>query len=196
MKNLVLAFTSVLLFTVSSFSQINKGNWELSLSGDMGFTSSSTESTYGAYHEEYDGTSEGYFLVALRVGYFVVDGLEIEPEFIETAVEKETPCFDLGSNVLYNFKIANSSISPFVLAGYGVGNSIPFSNALFYNATGSLDIGHWNLGAGVKFFINKNIGIRVEYRHQQYSYDQNEYNVSTSYKLYYNKLLVGISFCL
>jgi len=193
MKKFALAIAAVIFFFSNSYSQINKGNWELSFSGDMGEQSSSTEVTGNNYHEEYDGTSENYLIFAIRAGYFVTNGLEIEPEFMETAVKNETPCFSLGGNAEYNFQMNSRSVIPFILAGYGVSNAIPFSNVMFYNQSGDLKIGHWNLGAGIKILVSKSVGLRIEYRHQQYNYDEDQYGVSISSKLYYNKILFGMS---
>jgi len=193
MKNFALVIAAVILFFSNSFSQISKGNWEISFSGDAGEQSSTTEVTANNYHEQYDGTSQDYLIFALRAGYFVTNGLEIEPEFMETAVKNETPCFSLGANAEYNFQMNSRSVVPFILAGYGVSNAVPFSDVMLFNQTGDLKIGHWNLGAGIKFLVSKTVGIRVEYRHQQYSYDEDQYGVSISNKLYYNKILFGVS---
>jgi len=170
MKNItILAVLSILLVCGPLHSQTQQGAWELSLSGNLGSTSSSAEmnGSFGSFKSEQE--ARGYVSLALRPGYYLIDGLVVEPEILWTAVEKELPSLCLSGNLAYNFRIPQSQITPFVLVGYGTGNAIPLFQRLFFRASDKLDINVLNVGAGVKFFVAKRIALRTEYRYQRYS---------------------------
>jgi opacity protein-like surface antigen len=59
------------------------------------------------------------------------------------------------------------------------------------------NVGCLNAGTGIKYFISKNVGIRVEYRYQKYS-DKNEesngnYTYENEYQIKLHSFLFGLS---
>jgi opacity protein-like surface antigen len=171
MKNILTAVC--LVFACGSvYSQTQQGTWELSLSGNFGSVSGSSETTSSFGSSQSEQEAQGYLSLALRPGFYIIDGLVVEPEILWTAVEKVPPSFSLSGNLAYNFSIPESHITPFVLVGYGTGNAIPLFQRLFFRSSDKLDISVLNIGAGVKFFVAERIALRTEYRYQRYSQEE------------------------
>ena len=104
----------------SVFAQTQQGLWELSLSGNVGSVSGSSETTgpFGNFTSEQE--AQGYLSLALRPGFYIIDGLVVEPEFLWTAMDRNPPSYSLSGNIAYNFTIPESRITPFLLVGrYG-----------------------------------------------------------------------------
>jgi hypothetical protein len=108
------------------------------------------------------GSSHTSGLIAFRGGFFVYEGPSVEPEFVALFGGDGVMA---NGNLVYNF-FANTMNVPYVLAGYGLANTIPTHNVPAVRL--SMTRGVLNLGAGVKMFIADNVGIRVEYRFQNF----------------------------
>ncbi len=185
-----------LLFASGSLhSQTQPGTWELSVSGNLGSVSISSE-TRGSYTSSYS-ESHSFFSLALRPGYYIVNDLALEPEVFWTAIEGDLPSFSLSGNLSYNFRIPDSQVKPFVLIGYGIGNAIPVFQRVFYRASDKFDIPVLHLGAGLKVFLTKRIALRTEYRYQRYSYEQtyhyDSYNYTIKTKENFHNVFFGFS---
>lgn len=190
MKRSALFLLLFVIFTSNLFSQTEKGQRELSLSGMFGSFSESVKSPN--YNREDKSTT--YMILALRLGFFLTKEFELEPEVLLTTIKNTEPSINLSANVSYNLGINESNITPFILAGYGIGNSIPILNMLFGRTSNKLDIGNLNLGGGMKIFVTKQVAAKVEYRYQHFSYDTDNYGGGkTEYKINSHRLLVGFS---
>jgi len=182
MKNIIiLIVVSILSVCGFLYSQTQQGAWELSVSGNLGLVSSSSETTGSFGSSKSEQESQGFISLALRPGYYIIDGLVIEPEILWTAVEETSPSYSLSGNLAYNFSIPQSRIIPFFLVGYGIGNAIPFFQRLFYRYSDKLDIRVLNIGAGLKFFVAERIALRTEYRYQRYNQERTFSSGSFSY---------------
>jgi len=172
MKNFIFFFLVALLISFNSiFSQTKKGGWEFSLSGNFGSVSSSSEITGSSRSDE----SQGYILLSIRPGFYIDDGLAIEPEIFWTAIENNPPAFSINGNLAFNLSIPESHITPFVLVGYGTGNAIPFFQSVLFRFSDKWDISVLNIGTGIKYFFTERIALRTEYRYQRYS-QESTYN--------------------
>jgi hypothetical protein len=162
-----------LLFALGTLrAQTQQGTWELSLSGHLGSVSISSESG-GPYGTSSSSSESHTFLsLTLRPGLYILDHLALEPEVLWTAIEDEFPSFSLSGNLSYNFAIPDSRVVPFILAGYGVGNTIPLFQRALFRYSDKLDISVLNLGTGLKIFLAERAALRVEYRYQRYSQEQ------------------------
>jgi hypothetical protein len=163
MKTLLL-MVIIMLATATSPAQPREGkNKELSLSGSyQNFSSGSSSGSSSA------------FLVSPRLGFFVVEGLELEPEALLMFASRSDPVYVINANVSYNF-ISSKKGVPFLLIGYGRANTVPFFNVpLMLTHFG---VGVVNLGAGLKVYLSEDIALRIEYRFQKF-YGQGE---TTSY---------------
>lgn len=160
------------------------GTREVSVSGQMGRVTRSVEDKYRTPWGSWTSKSETestFMTLALRYGVFIYRGLEFEPEIHWTSLEDIKPALSLHGNLAYNFNVPQSQdkprVMPFVLAGYGIGNAVPFSLSLCAPSSDSWNIGVLNLGAGLKAFVTENAALRVEYRYQRYAWSE-EYGYS------------------
>ncbi len=103
--------------------------------------------------------------IRLRLGYFLVKGVEIEPELFLNIQEdlRYTGCFFLV-NLVQNFK-ASQKFIPFLLCGAGYGNGAVYYDLVFDQNMGVTAL---NLGAGVKCLLSDSAALRVEYRLTKY----------------------------
>ncbi len=173
MKNRVV-FVAAILFCgwASLYAQTKQGAWELSLSGNIGSVSTSTKSEGSFGRFESKGEAQGFLALTARPGFYIIDGLVLEPEILWTAVEGTEPSLSLSGNLAYNFTVPKSRVTPFVLIGYGTGNAVPFLQRLLFRSSDELNISLLNLGAGVKIFVTERVALRTEYRFQRFSREE------------------------
>jgi hypothetical protein len=122
----------------------------------------------GMYQNYSTGSSSGNtsaLLISPRLGFFVVEGLELEPELFLLFPSSGDPVYVLNGNVSYNFKPDGNTL-PFILLGYGYANTVPFLNIPLVKT--DFGVGVLNLGAGIKAFLEEDIAVRFEYRYQQF----------------------------
>lgn len=112
-----------------------------------------------------EGNRSTSILIAPRVGFYVYQGLQIEPEAI-LLLGSTDPAYMLNGNLVYNFH-GNEKAVPFLLAGYGIANTIPIYNVPIYSA--GFMVGVLNLGFGIKSFVSDDIAFRGEYRFQRFA---------------------------
>lgn len=194
-KSLFYALQLVLLVT-TCYAQIQDGKFEISASGTAGSYSYTSKTN----NRSYDSDAITYLNTSIKLGYYITGGLEIEPELYTLFMEKSKPSFVINGNVLYNFNIPETKLNPFLLLGYGLGNAYPlivFQNA-YIRSSDKFDVGCFNTGLGLKYFFNDNVGIRVEYRYQKFSYnDSNLFTTSdTEYNINTHSVLFGFSILL
>ena len=178
---------------LSARGQTEQGSWELSLSSNFGLVSRSTEYSGPLGSSQSEGESEGFLTLALRPGYYLADGLAIEPEFLWTAIEGIPPSFSLSGNLAYNFRIEGSRATPFILLGYGLGNAIPVFQRVAVRTSDEWDIPVVNAGAGVKFFATDEVALRLEYRFQRYSQEESSGSASWNSSTQFHNVFVGIA---
>jgi opacity protein-like surface antigen len=150
----VLIFST--LITTFLIAQPNKQKYvELSFSG-----------SYQDYSGEQSTGSTGALLFSSRLGFFVKEGFELEPEVLFMLSSGADPTYVLNGNVSYNFFSRRAS-TLFILIGYGIANTVPFFNVPFGRT--NFSVGVVNIGAGIKAFLSDDIALRIEYRYQRYS---------------------------
>ena len=146
----------VLFSAASLLAQLPEGkNKEFSFSG-----------SYQDYSSGSGSSSSGSILMSPRIGFFVLKGLEIEPEAVVMVSSGSEPAYMLNGNVSYNFGPIRKSM-PFLLIGYGVGNTVPFFNVPFTRVDYSINV--LNVGFGMKSFVTEDIAFRLEFRYQKLS---------------------------
>ena len=140
----------------SAFAQPREGkSKEPSISG-----------SYQNYSSGGSSESSGAFLISPRLGFFVVEGLELEPELLAMFGSGSDPVYMLNGNISYNF-ISGGKGVPFLLIGYGLANTVPVFNVPAIKTDFKVDV--LNVGGGVKAFLREDIAIRFEYRYQKFS---------------------------
>jgi hypothetical protein len=107
------------------------------------------------------GKNDIYLLGLLRPGFFFTQSFEVEAELgVFGLFGGHATMYGAGNLQLHLPTSAN--VWPFLLAGYGLTKSV---NGHTYQAI----VGVVNLGAGIKFVINKVAALRIEYRFQHFS---------------------------
>jgi len=174
MKTSIAVIVLSFLLIGGAWAQERNFSTELSFSGTGGWVS--TTRTMGGQSSSSD--AQGYATLAARCGYYVYEGLSIEPEVALTAMEGTEPAHVLAANVSYTFFPASSTVCPFVLGGVGISNAMPLGPNPIGKTTDAMDVFMLDAGAGVKVFLAESAALRFEYRYQRFSYD---YEYITSY---------------
>ncbi len=159
--NFILA---IFLIITSGNAQVNEkserkfykqGDWEFSLSSNIGRCSRQTKDTY-IY--SYDRTEKGiYSHLGVSTGYYIINGLSIEPEF-NLNLNSEGLSVSLLGNMCYTFYLPQKNIYPYLKLGYGVSNDPENSDGLFE----SLNFKTINAAVGVKFMYFPGMVFRTE----------------------------------
>ena len=149
-----------------------------------------------AVNEE-EGETNTAFNLSGRVGYYISNRFEFEPEMILSKYEDEDPGFVLSANFLYNVSSPGASrLSPFLLAGIGWSNTLPFFNQTNF---GDADRNYTvlNLGMGIKTFLGEWSALRFEYRFQRFLAEEvvlpYPYRWTYDPSVSYHNLLFGLS---
>ena len=185
----------LLLLATTAFAQIGKGKTEVSAGGSFG--SYSTSNKTGSY--SYDSEGITYLHASFKIGYYISDGFEAEPELYALFMERSLPSFVVSANFLYNFNITDTKAYPFLLIGYGLGNSYPLLviHDAYIRNSDKFDVSCINAGFGLKYFFNDYVGLRAEYRYQRYShtYDDRYYTGTQNgeYKVNAHSVMFGFS---
>ena len=188
---LIFLTTACFLFCISNAVSQSAIRWELSLSGNVG---SSTE------HVDQSGTStlpsevtSKYFSLTVRVGRLINGPLELEPEILWTARKGRSPSYAVAGNFSYNIVLSRSDrIILFPLVGYGFARGIPAQGNITDTAGTKPKLSLFNVGAGLKMLVTDNVGIRLEYRYQQYKGTLPQ--TSSPYTSSFDSLFFGFSF--
>jgi hypothetical protein len=189
------------LYAVSAKSQTKPGNWELSFAGNLGSIQSSYEysSSGGGYTSSgsNSGDAETYFGLDLRAGVFVIEGFSLEPEIYMLAVKGTQPAFNIGANAAYTVSTTNSPVKPFFTVGYAIGNAIPLMQRVMGRSSTDFDIPVLRGGGGLKVFVSRQAALKVEYRYERYSSEQESsyysYKSTTKTTTNIHSILIGFS---
>ncbi len=117
--------------------------------------------------------TEHYLNLPIRVGAFVTPNFLIELEGIVTGWDEDWYGdtefgYIVSLNGSYN-RAVTETLTPFVLAGIGFSNGVPFANSVaFYNEDGPKPT-VLNAGLGMKFLFSPKAALRIEYRLQDFS---------------------------
>lgn len=170
MKRLTALLIVLIVVVAPVGAQVGSGSTELSLSFAGGWWKMQNERAGSPTSET---ESLGYTMIALRLGVYVSDFLEVEPECMMTARESYRPAYAVAGNLLLLFPMTEErKASPFILAGYGISNGIPFGYQLQGRFSPEMDVNLLQAGGGVKIFASNTIAFRLEYRYQQYTREE------------------------
>ena len=168
MKRIIRVLAISLLIT-SGYAQVNEkperqfykqGDWEFRYSSNIGSISIQTiDPTY------YNHTENGIYLnLGLSTGFYIINGLSIEPELDINLCSEGFSLTVLG-NLCYTFNIPQKNIYPYIKLGYGLSNDPKNTEDLFEN----LDFKTVNAGAGVKFMYFPDMAFVVEINYRNLS---------------------------
>jgi len=186
MQKLTITFIIILLTTsltaqvknISGRQKFQQFDWECAVAFSIGLSSTSFESSEQNYYGNGNGDSEFYSEISLALGFFILDGLSIEPE-IEYNFFEGDATLSIIANVAYTFNIPRKKIYPFIKVGYGISgytanryNYYGGSDGLFE----SLDAKVINAGAGLKIVQSSFFAMRIELNYKNISYTQSQYD--------------------
>ncbi len=174
MKTLLLILA---LVPSTAFCQGFLPRWEMSLSTDANSFSDSR----GGHNQ---------VSLAFRPGFFIIQGLSVEPELFLGIAKGQAPALNLSGNLCYSYGMGYNVFVPFVLIGYGAGNGFPFYEPLQRDATYYSAIKFLNAGCGLKVMtLGGRALLRVEYRYQAFTADIKDMNEN----VFARRLLIGFS---
>lgn len=177
MKSLFYSLLLV-LFTSSLHGQFKKGDVEFSFMATIDKHSERTENY--PFNVSIDPVT--VFYLSLNPGYYIIDGLSVEPEFSIFANSNSKPATSLIGNVSYTYKAESSPLAVYARAGYGFSNGYyyPAVRGAAYRISSRFDVGILNAGVGVKFLFGTSAVIRAEVNYKEQSSEQEYYAYSAS----------------
>jgi hypothetical protein len=197
----ILVIVALLTASLSvAFAQFEKGTVEMSLTGTAGYQkiSNSGGTMYSSSSE-----SLGYLYLNTTFGYYLTDGLSLEPELGTFFLENEPPSESILLNLSYTKSITNTSVALFCRAGYGLGNALSYValGMVPLRITNGWDVHIFNIGGGLKILVAENIALRVELNYRSETYDIKDglyINTTSNIEYTYSNtaLLFGFSFLL
>ena len=105
------------------------------------------------------------------MGIFITQNVELEAELAVTAPENSEAGYVLLGLATYNF-ISPGGLMPFISGGYGIANSFPVISNQVVTSAGDVTLGVLSLGGGLKVPIGTKAALRVEYRFQNFTGEQ------------------------
>jgi len=171
MKSLIAIAAILFGFASMSNAQFKKGEVELSLSGSLGSMTNkyTTTSTGGKWS---NSESNNYLFVSVMPGYYLVDGLSVEPEIGFLAVQHSEPAEYFLFNLSYTYLIPDTREALYARAGYGIANSVemPYFSGAIGKFSDKLNVGVINLGGGVKFLLTNSVALRTELNYRTHTW--------------------------
>ena len=212
MKNIIFVLT-IFVVSTSCYAQVNEiserqfykqGDWEFGFSSNIGSSSVQTMGPHSwtltntlHYSDYYEDTENWIYLnLAITTGFYIVNGLSIEPELDINSYADGWSVTILG-NLHYTFDLQQTNIYPYVKLGYGLSNDPENSDGLFE----ALNFKTINAGAGVKFMYFSELAIRMEINYRNLNGSNTFYpDTPDSYKTETTSsivsVLIGISILL
>jgi opacity protein-like surface antigen len=128
-------------------------------------------SYYNINFDDDEGGSVSYLNIPVRFGFYIWNGLELEPEFqlfIPMGQDSGDTTYFVTGKLLYNFELGGG-FSPFIGGGVGIGNGIPFLG-IIEGGTDYKSFAFMGL-LGFKYMIGNTAALRVEYRFNRFSWE-------------------------
>jgi hypothetical protein len=188
MKTILVAL--IIIFVSSSNAQVKniserqyfrQFDWEVSTSIALGLSKTSIEST-SQYMVNGGRDEEFYSDISLTLGYFLLDGLSLEPE-LDYHFFPNDASFSLIANLSYTLYIPQKSIYPFFKVGYGKsaysGSDYGYFEGESEHLLGSLNSKIINAAIGIKIIQSSSFAMKLElnYKYLTSHKNVNEYYV-------------------
>ncbi len=197
----------LIIFQISAtnYAQVNEklarqfykqGDWEFGFSANIGGSNQKNKGSYTYGYNDgsqpstytYNYNEKGiYTHLGISTGYYLIDGLSIEPE-LNLNFNFEGFSVSILGNLCYTFYFPQKNIFPYLKFGYGMSNNGDNPNGLFE----SLDFKTINAGAGLKFMYFSGLAFKMELNYRnlsgtntfsysdQYSSNSSKYEITTS----------------
>lgn len=205
MQNISITFIIIFLTTsltaqvknITDRQKFQQFDWECDVAFSIGLSSTSFEKSEQNYYGNGNGDSKFYAEISLALGFFILDGLSIEPE-LEYNFFPDDATLSLIANVAYTFNIPRKKIYPFIKIGYGISGFTVYRYYYYERSNGlfeSLDAKVINTGAGLKIVQSSSFAMRIELNYKNISYSQSQddsYDLSYDYKISTNTSVLSI----
>ena len=179
LKFLLPVFIVYLLFFSSTPAQearnpFVKGAWEVSFVGGFSSIDSETDYTYGGISRHYS-TSSSNFCLAAMPGYYIFNGISVEPEIQMTVVKDEEPAYSGIIGAAYTYFTQKNNLGIFLKAGAGLSNSITALNIVPYQVRvdDGFNVKIYQFSTGLKILLSEDVLIRTELEYKTSSYKNN-----------------------
>ncbi|MEJ2196827.1 MAG: hypothetical protein P8X73_18485 [Ignavibacteriaceae bacterium] len=197
MKKIIMTFIIIFITTSLSAQVINitdrqkfkQFDWECNTSLSIGLSSKSSESSSQYYYSNNSGNGEFYSEISLALGFYILDGLSIEPEIEYNFFEGDATLSLIG-NVAYTLNLPGKKIYPFFKIGYGISGYSAYGYNYYERSSGlfeSLNAKVINAGIGLKIVQSSLFAMRIElnYKNIRYAHSQEvlydgSYDISTN----------------
>lgn len=196
---------AIFLIITSNYAQVNEkserqsykqGDWEFGFSANIGGSSKKTKGTNTYSYNDgsqsstysYDNNGKGIYIhLGVSTGYYIINGLSIEPE-LNLNLSLGGFSVSMLGNLCYTFYLPQKNIYPYLKLGYGLSNDAENSNGLFE----SLNFKTINASAGLKFMYFPSMALKMEINYRnlngsntysysdQYSSSSSKYEITTS----------------
>lgn len=168
MKKINFILVTFLIIT-SGNAQVNEkserkfykqGDWELGFSSNIGSMNIQT-----IQPNNYEYSESGIYLnIGLSTGFYIINGLSIEPE-LDINLCSEGFSVSILSNLCYTLNLPQKKFFPYVKLGYGLSNDPKNTVDLFSN----IDFKTINAGAGVKLMYFPSMAFKMEINYRTLS---------------------------
>jgi hypothetical protein len=191
-----LSLIPIIFFFLASTlnAQFKKGNIELSLSGSIGnrYSKTSNSSSGNSYSSS---SNDSYFNLFCQPAYYLADNFSIGTEFgLSVGEGAGLSCI---LNASYTFHNPNALLAPYIVLGYGFGNTLSSSYVGYlYEGSDKYNINILNAGLGLKYLISKSAILKAElnYRSHFWSTEYKSHPYSTTIDYRYTTIAVIIGF--
>ena len=175
----ILIFVLALFVIINSgFAQVDEksgrqfyknGDWEFGYSLSIGSGNkhkTGTNSFYfsydsSQYYYSYDQTvKDAYVPLGVSIGYYIINGLSIEPE-LSLLLSSDGVSVSMLGNICYTFYISKKSIYPYIKLGYGLSENPNTSESLEFNTI--------NASVGIKLTYRSGMAFRIEINYRNSS---------------------------
>jgi hypothetical protein len=185
MKTLI-AVLIILLLSVQSYTQrreitervyYKKGDIEMSFYSALGKAMLKNYTKIYYFNENtnsyeiYENNSEGDYLTAIlgvNIGYYLIDGLSLEPEIILHFANQE-PSFSIIGNLSYTFSLSQKRIFPYIKLGVGHGFVSKDHNYSYYENDKNSGFLIINAVIGFKARLSQDFGYKIEINYKDYN---------------------------
>ena len=186
MKKVIMTYIIIFITTsldaqvinISDRQKFRQFDWESAVSLSIGLSSTSFKNTSQNFYGNGNINGEFYFEISLLLGFFIIDGLSIEPEIDYNFFSGDATLSMIG-NVSYTFNIPGKNIYPFIKIGYGISGYTAYGYNYYGVSDGlfeSLDAKVINVGAGLKIVQSSSFAMRIELNYKNISYTQSQYD--------------------
>lgn len=195
MKKLLI-FIAVAMFSLTTFSQTNKGTILIDAQSNLSLSFTTQKSEYNGLSSDADKSTN--LILSPSMGYFIADnfvlGLSLPVRFYSSKEEDYTVSqTSFGFGPFARFYFGTSNIKPFLQANVGyVTNSYKIENS-FDNENGSSNGILFGFGGGVAFFIKESIAINASISYTGASLKDGD---NSDYKSTTGEFGIGLGFAL